>query len=81
MTHIDFGAIIASLDQLRDFFNAEKKDFWGEYCYHMKSIMIESEKVLNGAPFSPTYIVEHCNTLSGYAREIAREEHRSHDIF
>jgi len=46
----------------------------GEYCYHLASVLLETQKLLAGQEFSANYIEEHCNTLMRYAKIINKEQ-------
>ena len=78
---ISFIPMIASFQELRHIFAREGKSHYAEYCYHMVSVIMETDKILNDEGFSADYVEEHCNYMARYAKEIAREQpHRDYDI-
>lgn len=74
-TEINFDDAIAQLRRKREMLTPNYDRFrYGEYCYQLVSMLMESQKLLNGQFFAPDYIEEKCDILKRIAYAIKDEQ-------
>jgi hypothetical protein len=74
---VNFVTLIDNLRIIKDTMRESNRHFTGEYIYHLISVLLESEKLINAEFFDPGYIQEHCITLYRYANQVSVEESRN----
>ena len=72
---VNFGKTIANIRIQRDLLvKSDKYPITSEYCYQLVSLLMESEKIINGGFFSVEYIEEKTKRLLILAEGIRKEE-------
>ena len=62
---IEFDRIIEQIRAERESLLRQEKNLQAEYCYQLVSLLIESERLINGNFFALDYIDEKTSTLKG----------------
>lgn len=79
---VNFDSTISNIKYRRTLLQSTGDDIdhdAGEYCYHLISVLLESQKLINGEKYSSDYIDEHCGILTRYAKMIGQETDRDYD--